>query len=85
MDRTLEQAERNYDRALSDGATAVSIMQEKLTRQDKESKRLLAAVVLAAGGRVEIMNRSLLDAFDATLIIEDSPQFGGITVTAKRK
>ena len=84
MDRTLDQAERDFDRALSDGARAVSIMQEKLTRQDQEAKRLLAAVVLSAGGTVDVMHRSLIDAFDATLTMQDNPRTGGITITAKR-
>lgn len=85
MDRTLAQAERDYDRALADGAAAVSVMQEKLQRQTREANHLLAAAVLSMGGRVEIMNRALLDGFDAVLTIEDNPQIGGITVVVTRK
>jgi hypothetical protein len=70
-----------YDTALAEGAAAVSAMQEKLD----EARRTLAAVVLAAGGKVEVMNRSIIDSYGATLMFEDTPQIGGITVTAKRQ
>lgn len=67
------------------GAAAVQHMQEKLDFQKKEARRLLAAVVMATGGSVEVMRGSLTDAYDAEVIVQDSPRFNGITVSAKRK
>lgn len=83
--RTLEQAERDYDRALADGAAAVSVMDEKLKQQRQDSLRMLAAVVLSCGGTVEVTSRALIDVYDVEVVIADNPQSGGITVTARTK
>lgn len=83
--RTLEQAERDYDRALSEGARAVQMMDEKLRQQEVEARRALAAVVLACGGKVEVSHLDLILSAEATLIKEANPETGGITIRVNQR
>lgn len=59
MVRTIEDAERDYDRALLKSACAVQAMDEKL----RDMERQLWSVIAAAGGNV-CVPRSLLARFD---------------------
>jgi hypothetical protein len=63
--RTLKDAERDYDRALADGAAAVEVMDRKL----REVRRQLAAIVLAVGGRIEVSHRDILLSADVEIVI----------------
>lgn len=78
--RTLEDAERDYDRALADGAAAVQMMDKKL----QEMRRTLAAVVLSAGGRVSVTHRARLDSFDVTICISEDIANDAVVLTANR-
>lgn len=85
MERTIEDAERDYDRALADGVAAVQLIDEKLRLAKEEARRFLAAVVLSNGGKLEVSHHALVSSFDAEVIIEDNPATNGFTVRAKRK
>lgn len=83
--RTLADAERDYDDALSRGAEAVQIMDKKLRKQKDDFLRTLAAVVLASGGKVEVPRHVLDEAYDPVVTIMDTPETGGFAVIAHAK
>lgn len=59
---------------------------EKARAAENDHLRLIAAIILAAGGEVVVRNRDLLDAGDhITLIREDDPALlGGIRYRVER-
>ncbi len=61
-------------------ANAVAEMDRKLT----EAKRMLAAVVLAAGGDVRVGCLDLIHCNDCAMTIGDDPSSGGVRVTVHR-
>jgi len=61
-------------------ANAVAAMDRKLT----DAKRMLAAVVMAAGGDVRVSHRDLIDCADVAMTIGDDPSTGGVRVTVHR-
>jgi aminoglycoside/choline kinase family phosphotransferase len=78
-ERTLADAERDYDRALSEGAAAVQRMDEKL----RDAKRMLAAVVMAAGGRVSVPRSVLAAAYDVDFTITEDLSNNGLVIETK--
>lgn len=81
MTRSLDDAERDFDRALSDGANAVEALVNRVAAQKKVAMQQLGWVVLAAGGRVEVGHHDMVQ--NPTVIISSNPTTGGFTVTAK--
>lgn len=76
---TVAELERQLIRTETVAANAVAEMDRQLT----DAKRMLAAVVLAAGGDVRVRQRELLASRDATIEWADDPEFGGIRFKAK--
>lgn len=58
---------------------AVAVLQQELDRERRDKTRLIAAVVLAAGGRVEIASKHLMAAFDA-LVEQRRDEANNVTV-----
>lgn len=83
--RTLEDAERDYDKALEDGARAVAALCEKHGREMREARRVLNAVVLAAGGDVRVPHSSMVRCNDCVLTVSDDAETGGIRLTVNYK
>jgi hypothetical protein len=78
-ERTLADAERDYDRALSEGAAAVQRMDEKL----RDATRMLDAVEMAAGGRVSVPRSVLAAAYDVDFTITEDLSNNGLVIETK--
>ena len=70
--RTLQDAERDYDQALVDGATAVAAMNDQIERVRREYRVMLAAIAIANGGKITVDPFTLRRARDVELTITDN-------------
>lgn len=68
MTRTPE-FERGYDQAMAEAAASVQAMDEKL----KNAERVVRAIVLSAGGKVDVYHRDLINCDDVELMRSDNP------------
>lgn len=74
--------ERGYDQAMSEAAASVQVMDEKV----RNAERFIRAIILAAGGKVHVLHRDLINCDDVALMRSDNPAIHGITLEAwKRK
>jgi uncharacterized Rossmann fold enzyme len=70
------------DELASTAAQIIEGLQAKLEERERDARRFLAAVVIAAGGRVDVHATDI--DFDPELVIEANPVTNGYTITAKR-
>lgn len=72
-------------RQLLEAETVAASAVAKMDLQLTEAKRMLAAVVLAAGGDVRVSHRNLIDCYDCAMTVGDDPSTGGMRVTVHKQ
>lgn len=78
-DLTRDQLEALLDDTLARSAQAVSELVEKMERQQTDTRLVMAAILLACGGKVTVTQRHMIMAYDMQLIVEDNPAEHGHT------
>lgn len=80
---TMDDYKADMDETATQAANIIAGLREKLDRQSKEALHMLAAVVIASGGKVDVSISDL--ASDHEVTIQENPMIGGYTITAKRR